>query len=182
MSSIYFETQEHLLTIILFLSICEVCEAHMWTNLLVKACFNWKRNFFKIITISQTVCVFVKHIPRAFIYCTKYLNQSLLCNTTWDYDTYHIGDQRRLRQACASAQSRQSLHCSHTWSMEVDEGSDQKSDIWPHWVDTHARLKNEFTEDKKCHNLMRWLNFTCNKLCFFFCFFLISLYLKQSFF
>ena len=21
----------------------------------------------------------------------------------------------------------------------------------------HARLKNEFTEDKKCHNLMRWL-------------------------
>ena len=22
----------------------------------------------------------------------------------------------------------------------------------------HARLKNEFTEDKKCHNLMSWLN------------------------
>ena len=21
----------------------------------------------------------------------------------------------------------------------------------------HARLKNEFTEDEKCHNLMRWL-------------------------
>ena len=28
--------------------------------------------------------------------------------------TYHIGDQRRLRRACASAQSRQSLCCSHT--------------------------------------------------------------------
>ena len=24
----------------------------------------------------------------------------------------------------------------------------------------HARLKNEFTEDGKYHNVMRWLNFT----------------------
>ena len=24
----------------------------------------------------------------------------------------------------------------------------------------HARLKNEFTEDEKCHNLMRWLDFS----------------------
>ena len=23
----------------------------------------------------------------------------------------------------------------------------------------HARLKNEFTEDEKCHNLMRWLKY-----------------------
>ena len=23
----------------------------------------------------------------------------------------------------------------------------------------HARLKNEFTKDEKCHNLMKWLNF-----------------------
>ena len=30
------------------------------------------------------------------------------------YGTYHIGDQGRLRRACASAQSRQSLRCSHT--------------------------------------------------------------------
>ena len=42
-----------------------------------------------------------------------------------DYSTYHIGNQRRLRGACASAQSRQSLRCFHTWSMEVDEGSNQ---------------------------------------------------------
>ena len=33
--------------------------------------------------------------------------------------------------------------------MEIDEGSDQTSDI-------HANLKNEFTEDKKCQNLMSW--------------------------
>ena len=38
----------------------------------------------------------------------------------------HVGDQRRLRRACASVQSHQSHRCSHTWSMEVDEGSDQK--------------------------------------------------------
>ena len=48
--------------------------------------------------------------------------------SSWDYGTYHIGDQRRLRRACASAHSRLSLRCSHTWTMEVDEGSDQK--IW----------------------------------------------------
>ena len=47
-----------------------------------------------------------------------------------DYGSYryHIGDQRSLRRACGSAQSHQSLRCSHTWSMEEDEGSNQKSD------------------------------------------------------
>ena len=49
--------------------------------------------------------------------------------SSWDYGTYHIGDQGRLRRAWASAQSRQSLRCSHTWSMELVEGSDQKLDI-----------------------------------------------------
>ena len=62
----------------------------------------------------------------------------------------------KAQASCASAQSRQSLRCSHTWSMEVDEGSDQKSDIYRHCM--NVRLKNEFTEDEKCHNFMRWLN------------------------
>ena len=48
---------------------------------------------------------------------------------SWDYGTFHIGDQRMLRRACASAQSRRSLRCSHTWSIEEDKGFDQKSDI-----------------------------------------------------
>ena len=26
-----------------------------------------------------------------------------------------------------------------------------------HWMAAHACLKNEFTEDEKCHNLMSWL-------------------------
>ena len=49
--------------------------------------------------------------------------------SSWDYGTYHIGDQRWLGWAYASAQSHQSLHCSHTWSIKVDEGSDQTSDF-----------------------------------------------------
>ena len=39
--------------------------------------------------------------------------------SSWDYGTYHIGDQRRLRRACASAQSRQSVRCSHKWNMQA---------------------------------------------------------------
>ena len=39
--------------------------------------------------------------------------------SSWDYGTYHIGDQRRLRQACAFAQSRQSLRCSIDWLMFI---------------------------------------------------------------
>ena len=46
--------------------------------------------------------------------------------------------------------ARQSLCCSHTCSMEVDEGTDQK----PIWMAAHAHLKNEFTGDKKYHNVM----------------------------
>ena len=55
------------------------------------------------------------------------------------------------RPAKASAQSHQSLRCSHTWSMKVDEESDEKSDISPHWKAVHERLKNEFTEDETYH-------------------------------
>ena len=40
--------------------------------------------------------------------------------------------------------------------MEVNKGSDQKSDIYPSWIAAHARLKNEFTEDEKYHYLMSW--------------------------
>ena len=60
---------------------------------------------------------------------SKLGERSMIWACSWDYGTYHIGEQRRLRRACASAHSRQSLRCSHTWSMEVDEGSDKKSDV-----------------------------------------------------
>ena len=41
--------------------------------------------------------------------------------------------------------------------MEVNKESDQKSDIQPHWMAAHARLKNEFSEDEKYHDLIGWL-------------------------
>ena len=49
-----------------------------------------------------------------------------------------MGDQRRLRPAFASAQSRQSFRCWHTWSMDVDEGSDQNQTCSPTgWLRMH---------------------------------------------
>ena len=41
--------------------------------------------------------------------------------------------------------------------MGVDEGSDQKSSIYPHLMAANVHLKNEFTEDGECHKLMTWL-------------------------
>ena len=42
-------------------------------------------------------------------------------------------------RAVSSAQSRQSLRCSHTWSMEVDEGSDQNQASSPtRWLSTRV--------------------------------------------
>ena len=46
--------------------------------------------------------------------------------------------------------------------MEVDKGSPRKKKkknqtSSPTWVAAQARLNNEFTEDRKYHNLMRWL-------------------------
>ena len=43
--------------------------------------------------------------------------------------------------------------------MEAEEGSDQKPDILPHCLAAHACLKNDFAEDGKSHNLMRWLSY-----------------------
>ena len=43
--------------------------------------------------------------------------------------------------------------------MKVDEGSDQKSDVYSQWIAAHACLKTEFTEGDKCHNPMGWLKY-----------------------
>ena len=37
------------------------------------------------------------------------------------FGTYRIAEQRRLRRARTNAQTRQSIHCSHIQSMDVDE-------------------------------------------------------------
>ena len=54
----------------------------------------------------------------------------IISASSWDFGTYHIGDQRRLTRAYAFAQSRQRLHV-RTWSMKKDEGSDQNQTSSP---------------------------------------------------
>lgn len=44
---------------------------------------------------------------------------------TRDFGTYRICEQIRLRRDCTSAQSRQSLHCSHVFSKEPGDDSYQ---------------------------------------------------------
>ena len=55
--------------------------------------------------------------------------------------TYHIGDQRRLRRAKYGSRRRVRPKIRRLAPLDA----------------VHARLKNEFTEDEKYHNLMRWL-------------------------
>ena len=59
-----------------------------------------------------------------------------------DFCTYRIDEQRRLWRVCAYAyaQTHQSLRCSHTQSMDVDEGSDQSLDIQLHCTRQHGRF------------------------------------------
>ena len=63
------------------------------------------------------------------IWCSEY--SKIKWASSWDYGTYHIGDQRRHRWACTSVQSSQSLRCSHALSMEVDKRSSQNQTSSP---------------------------------------------------
>ena len=69
-------------------------------------------------------------------------------------------DQRMLRRACAFAQSRQSLRCSHTLSMEVDEGPTKNQTSSPTgWLRMWVWRMN-LRRTKKCQNIMSWLQWT----------------------
>ena len=48
--------------------------------------------------------------------------------------------------------------------MEVDEGSATKIRPLAPLDGCASRLKNEFTEDEKCHNLMSWLKYNIEYL------------------
>ena len=45
-----------------------------------------------------------------------------------EFGTYHLREQRRFRRACASAQSRQNLHCSLIQAVSQEEPLDRKPD------------------------------------------------------
>ena len=47
---------------------------------------------------------------------------------TWEYGTYYILSNKRLKQACTNVQTPQSLRCLHTQSIDVDKVSDQNLD------------------------------------------------------
>ena len=102
--------------------------------------FDVRQVKFKLCVFRIFMTIFCRSLPfRISLYrCINVF--FIIWASSWDYGTYHIGDQQRLRWASASAQSRQSLRCSHTWSMEIDEGYDQKSDISPTgWL--HMRVQ-----------------------------------------
>ena len=47
-----------------------------------------------------------------------------------EFGAYRLCEQRRLRRACAFAQSRQSLRCSLIQAVSEEEPSDRKPDPW----------------------------------------------------
>ena len=72
-------------------------------------------------------------------------------------------EQQRFRRACASAQSRQNLHCSLIQAVSQEEPSDRKPGPLPLWMAGHAQLKFVMTEcsktqirltGPKCHRLI----------------------------
>ena len=72
---------------------------------------------------------------------------------TWaapsEFGTYRLREQRRFRQACASAQSRQNLRCSLIQAVNQEKPSDRKPDPWLLWMAGHAQLKFVMTECSK---------------------------------
>ena len=65
------------------------------------------------------------------------------------FGTYSLCEQRRFRQACASAQSRQNLRCSLIQAVSQEKHSDSKPDPWPLGMAGHAQLKFVMTECSK---------------------------------
>ena len=71
--------------------------------------------------------------------------------------TYNICEQRRLKRACASAQSRQSLRCSLTQHRELEDASDKEPETWPYWTAVQVHLKDCLEHNLKVSLLLRWL-------------------------
>ena len=85
-----------------------------------------------------------------------------------EFGTYRLCEQRRLRRACASVQSRQNLRRSLIQAVSQEEPSDRKPDPWPLWMAGHAQLKLVMTECSKTQirlTGLKWprsgLHFTC---------------------
>ena len=73
----------------------------------------------------------------------------LIWTASSEFGTYRLCEQRRIRRACASAQSRENLRCSLIQAVNQEEPSDRKPDPWPLWMAGHAQLKFVMTECSK---------------------------------
>ena len=96
--------------------------------------------------------------PTTGFFCMHFFFPSILVwkskfDTIWtapsEFGTYRLCEQRWFRRACASAQSRQNLHCSLIQAVSQEEPSDRKPDPWPLWMAGHAQLKLVMMECSK---------------------------------
>ena len=79
--------------------------------------------------------------------------------SSWDYGTYHIADQRRLRRDC-TGEPAHPRSLTKTFAVRIHEVWKQTKD--PTKIRNLAPLDGcactfDFMEDKKCHILRRWL-------------------------
>ena len=86
--------------------------------------------------ISEPGNMDVDIVPQNVVYITLWLgHNSMYSHIIWtasnEFGTYRLCEQRRFRRACASAQSRQNLHCSLIQAVNQEEPSNRKPDPWP---------------------------------------------------
>ena len=77
--------------------------------------------FHKFIALHEVCAILYNtHIYLFFVYYKELLKLELSAGP-FENGTYHTGKQRRLRQACASVQSRQSIPCLAHKNMQLDK-------------------------------------------------------------
>ena len=88
-------------------------------------------------------------VSRSFILWANIITLIHIWTASSEFGTYSLCEQRRFRRACACAQSRQNLRCSHIQAVSHEEPSDRKPDPLPLWMAGHAQLKFVMTECSK---------------------------------
>ena len=69
-----------------------------------------------------------------------------ICASVRDYGTNRFSDHRRLRRVCAYTHTHNSLCCSHTQSVDVDEGSYKNIGIYLCLIHQHWHLLDVFEQ------------------------------------
>ena len=109
-------------------------------------CFSLAKKHFWYFFTSENNTFWNMHVISSIFFCISFI---CIWAASSEFGTYRLCEQRRLRRACASAQSRQNLRCSLIQAMNQEETSDRKPDPWPLWMAGHAQLKFVMTECSK---------------------------------